>query len=853
STGATSASITVNPNTTTTYTVTAFNVSETVSDDDSVIVTVNALPTTDAGSNVTITTGESTTLIATGADTYLWSTGESTPSISVSPNSTTTYTVTGFSGDCESSDEVTVSVGTETITANAGTDVSICNGGSTTLTASGGTTYLWSTGATSASITVNPNTTTTYTVTAFNVSETVSDDDSVIVTVNALPTTDAGSNVTITTGESTTLIATGADTYLWSTGESTPSISVSPNSTTTYTVTGFSGDCESSDEVTVSVGTETITANAGTDVSICNGGSTTLTASGGTTYLWSTGATSASITVNPNTTTTYTVTAFNVSETVSDDDSVIVTVNALPTTDAGSNVTITTGESTTLIATGADTYLWSTGESTPSISVSPNSTTTYTVTGFSGDCESSDDVTVSVGTETITANAGTDVSICNGGSTTLTASGGTTYLWSTGATSASITVNPNTTTTYTVTAFNTSQTTSDNDSVIVTVNAMPTTDAGSNVTITEGESTTLMATGADTYLWSTGETTPSISVSPNSTTTYTVTGFSNGCEVTDEVVVIIEAFEFEASAGANQDICQGYETTLTASEGDAYLWSTGETTQSINVNPTNTQTYTVTVFMDGYQDDADVTVSVNPNPNVVITNGSEVNILEGEFVTLSASGGNTYLWNNGATQPNIAVSPSVTTNYEVTGYINNCEDTAAFVVNVLEVVQANAGEDLIICNEETITLTANGGDEYLWSTGDTTQTIDVSPNEDTEYSVLVYNALSSDEDTVIVFVEQCNVVVIPPGNEKINFTVSQNPNSDILKIKIRGLQSVNARGFMIYNLSGRVLYTEQFNKAELENQSQITKITDTSSFARGIYIVRLIYDDTSLTKKIAIR
>ncbi|MCK8481906.1 T9SS type A sorting domain-containing protein, partial [Psychroserpens algicola] len=536
----------------------------------------------------------------------------------------------------------------------------------------------------------------------------------------------------------------------------------------------------------------------------------------------------------------------------SDEDSVTVIVNELPATDAGADVTISEGESTTLTATGADTYLWSTGATTPSITVSPNSSTAYTVTGFSNNCESSDEVLVTVNIENVTADAGLDVTICNGESTTLTATGGTTYVWSTGETTASITVNPNTTTNYTVTAFNTAQTASGEDSVTVTVNELPVTDAGADTSIFIGESTTLTATGADSYVWSTGETTASIVVTPNETTLYTVTGISNGCEVSDEVMVTVA---FEASAGADQTICQGYSTTLTASEGDAYLWSTGETTQSITVNPSGTQTYTVTVYQGAFQDDADVTVSVNPNPNVIISNGGEVMILEGEFVTLSASGANSYLWNNGATQPNIAVSPSATTTYEVTGYINNCEDTSAVVVNVVGIVEADAGEDITICSEETVTLTATGGEEYLWNTGETTQSIEVSPDSDTEYSVLVYNALDSDEDTVMVFVEACNTIENPPPTETeaFDFIVYQEPTEDVLKVKINGLDSVTARGISIYDMSGKVLYTELFSASELENQSEMTRSINTSPYARGIYIVRLIYDDTSVLKKIPIR
>ncbi|MEH6538381.1 MAG: hypothetical protein V7719_18435, partial [Psychroserpens sp.] len=420
SNGATTQSITVNPNTTSTYSV---EVTEnTCSSTDQVVVTVNEIPTVDAGLDETIFIGETVTLTATGADSYVWSTGETTQSITVNPILDTSYFVTGTTNNCESTDSVTVFLLDDSVNANAGIDTEICIGESTTLTATGGTTYLWSTGETSVSINVSPTTTTAYTVTVFSLSGTNSEEDSVIVTVNDIPVADAGINIEICFGNSTTLTASGGSSYLWSTGEITQTIIVNPNTTTTYTVEVFENNCSNTDDI-------------------------------------------------------------------------VVTVNALPTTDAGSNVTITTGESTTLIATGADTYLWSTGESTPSISVSPNSTTIYTVTGFSNGCEFSDDVTVSVGTETITASAGTDVSICNGGSTTLAASGGITYLWSTGETTANISVNPNATTTYTVTAFNVSETVSDDDSVIVTVNALPTTDAGSNVTITTGESTTLIATG----------------------------------------------------------------------------------------------------------------------------------------------------------------------------------------------------------------------------------------------------------------------------------------------------------------------------------------------------------------------
>ncbi|MDI3479485.1 MAG: hypothetical protein PWQ14_631, partial [Rikenellaceae bacterium] len=125
-----------------------------------------------------------------------------------------------------------------------------------------------------------------------------------------------------------------------------------------------------------------ITASA-TPSSVCTGSNTTLSASGASTYSWSHSLGSGSSkTVTPTATTTYTVTGTSSGCTAT--ATVSVTVNPLPTVLASASPsTINSGQSSVLTASGASTYSWNTGGNTASITVSPTSTTTYTVTGTS--------------------------------------------------------------------------------------------------------------------------------------------------------------------------------------------------------------------------------------------------------------------------------------------------------------------------------------------------------------------------------------------------------------------------------------------------------------------------------------
>ncbi len=644
-----------------------------------------------------------------------------------------------------------------------GPDITICPGTPTTLIADvdpSADTYLWSTGSSASSISVSPNTNTIYMVTVTN--NGCTDADTIQVFVNSTSVNaNAGPDVSICQGVGTTLTGSGGSptsTYNWSTGQSGTSISVNPAITTTYTLTITDGGCTGTDQVVVTVSPMPV-ADAGLPVEICDDQSGTLTATGGTQnnqYAWSTGQNGATITVSPNTTTTYTVTVSI--NGCTDTDDVEVTVNPSPSVDAGPNVQICQGESADLSADGSGgTYLWNTGQSGPDITVSPVITTTYTVTVTDNGCTASDQVTVTVGN--INASVTPDTEICEGESITLTASGGTTYEWSTGAGSSSINVTPGNTTTYTVTV--TQGSCSDEASVEITVNPIPTATVSPDEEICAGTNVSLTASGGSTYMWSSGQNTTTINVTPPSTTTYVVTVTDAGCSSTASVQVVVNPTP-NANAGTDETICDGESVTLIATGltgPGTYEWSTNESGATITVTPLTTSNYTVTITNQFDCTDTDViTVTVNAIP--VASAGPDIDLCSGNVASLTATGGTTpatYLWSNGQNGSSITVSPNSNTTYTVTVTIAGCTDEDDAEVFVLPSPTADAGSNEAICEGASVTLTAAGGATYLWNSGQTVETIIVSPIITTTYTVTVTNSDGcTDQDDITV---QVNTVL----------------------------------------------------------------------------------------------
>jgi len=335
--------------------------------------------------------------------------------------------------------------------------------------------------------------------------------------------------------------------------------------------------------------------------------------------------------------------------------------------------------------------------------------------------------------------------ICQGMNTTLNAgSGYTSYLWNTGAITQTINVSIGTT--YTVTVTNGSGCTGTDDVTIV-VNPLPIPPITGTFTICQGSTTTLVAgPGYSSYLWSTGQATPSIIVGTQGTYTVTATD-ANGCSGTSSIFVTVNPNPVPSISG-NQVLCSGGTVSLSANAGyAAYQWSNGAFTPTIVVNTPGTYTVTVTDVNGCTGSDSETVISGNVNVNIT----GNTFMCQGQSTVLNAGVGFTsYLWSTGANTQTISVTTSGTYYVTVTN-AGGCTGTDSIVVTVNPLpVPIITGT--IICQGSPATLNAGAGyTNYLWSTGSVTQSLQVTLAG--IYTVTVTNANGcTGSDTALVSV-----------------------------------------------------------------------------------------------------
>lgn len=748
-------------------------------------ISVNALPTVTAISGA-VCEGDAFVISPSGAASYVYSSGSST----VSPSTTTNYSITGTDANgCSSSAVVTVSVvSLPVITANGG---AVCAGSSFTITPSGASTYSINGG----SFIVSPASTNSYSISGTSADGCTSSADAVVnVTVNPVPVITVN-NATICAGNSFTLNAAGALTYTYS----SVSNIVTPTSTTSYSVTGTSSDgCVSSAPAIATVSVNPLPALTVNSGSICSGSSFTVAPSGAQSYsingglfivspLASTSYTvsgtdanscsasavanvtvyaspvlsvnSGSVcagsgyTISPSGASTYTITGGNFVVTPLSNTSYTVsgtsvngcqaatnavadvTVNAIPviTVNSGS---ICSGQSFTMASGGASTYTYTGG----SAIVSPGVTTSYSVSGTSpSGCISSAPAVATVvvnATPTLAVSSG---SVCAGNQFTISPSGAVNY----SITGGQFVVSPTSTTSYTITGDNANSCTG-TIVAAVSVGTLPVITAA-NGTICAGNNFVITPAGASSYTISGG----TFTVSPAAATSYTINGSSAaGCFNAAPAIITVNVNNQPtvSISASSASICANSSVNLTASGASSYTWSSGNYTSStVTFYQSSGTVYTVTGSNGvGCNGTATVAIAVFALPQVNIT-PSLTTVCSGGNVTLSINGANTYSWSNGSTGNSIVISPTATTSYSAVGTdTNNCASSALSVIltNSLPLISATASS-ASVCPGDALTLSAGGASSYTWSTNQTGSAISVTPVANAVYTVSGTDAVNA--------------------------------------------------------------------------------------------------------------
>ena len=238
-------------------------------------------------------------------------------------------------------------------TANAGPDLTICSGDFAQLGENNNTaySYYWSGGPNLSSVgisnptislTNNSNAPISYSYiveTIYNgIPESCPGRDTLVVTVNPIPTVDAGADIQECQGTTITLSGSGADTYTWSGEISNGEMFIPAVGTEIHTVTGVNSyGCIDTDQVMVFI-SPLPNVNGGPDQNLCSGEPAVLTASGADTYTWSNGIENGVGFYQIEETTIYTVTGTS-NDGCTETDNVSVTIESGPSIEFSTDVT----------------------------------------------------------------------------------------------------------------------------------------------------------------------------------------------------------------------------------------------------------------------------------------------------------------------------------------------------------------------------------------------------------------------------------------------------------------------------------------------------------------------------------
>jgi hypothetical protein len=511
--------------------------------------------------------------------------------------------------------------------------------------------------------------------------------------------------------------------------------------------------------------------------------------------------------------------------------------------------TICPGQSTQLVIPGASStsYQWYLNDQAI---VNANATTlsitnagVYHVSvtnSLLGCADESDDFSVILN-PVPAVSAGSDLTVCGGTQIALNASGANTYTWNNGAIGSSLfvnTVNQTYTSVYMVTGTDQTTGCSSTDQVSVSVNALPSVNAGADITACDNEEVTLSASGALNYSWS-GSAVDGVPFQLSSgTTVFTVTGTDvNNCSASDDVQVTINPAPI-VSAGSDVSVCPTEVPVLLSATSDqpstTFVWNGSENSSDIEADQSGIYTVEGT---NEFGCASLATVELTVYPVVTVQAGDLISAcsdeLPTELVATASAQVVSYNWSNGESTQAIEVSTAGTIQVTVTD-LNGCESSDEVTVSVFQSPTVNAGADQTLCESElpaTLNATGTGG-TVEWSNGALSPVTEV--NDAGLYTVTVTSSNGCQAmDEVEVIVESCLSI----AENESSMRLYPNPATD--QITVESSESMYGT-YRLYAFDGKL-----FSSGTINGENSLVIQLDTLS--KGVYMILL--DLESRTKE----
>ncbi|TVR41396.1 MAG: hypothetical protein EA392_01565 [Cryomorphaceae bacterium] len=540
-------------------------------------------------------------------------------------------------------------------------------------------------------------------------------------------------------------------------------------------------------------------------------------------------------TLGPDDTETFflTLSATDCNGVVTDQLEVVIIEGVVPVISPEGPLELCPGESIELTASGIGGFVWNTGDEGNTLTVSEPGIYTVVLNGPCGQTEASIEVTEG-DTPTLITSPDSPQGLCEGQSITLSAEGNGTIEWSDGSTDSEWVVSsPGT---YSVTLSNECGTATETWEIIdagepeiTLLNEQP-------VVLCEGESIELIVSGIGNFIWQDGTQGNVFTVSqPGS---YLVQ-LEHPC---GEAELSIEVLDGGAPPQAaiipmgSTSICAGESVVLLGEGQGEFLWNTGSSDDEIQVFLPGT--YTLQVTNDCGSDVASIEITQPTQPLVVIGQGSEAAICNGESITLTATSTLPITWNNGVAGGTLEVSQPGTYYAFVQ---NECGSDTAFI-EVLDGSPVAFFEASALSGEIPFEVTFDNQSEladfYEWSVNGNF----ISDAEDFSFTfntqgtfdvtlLATDSAGCSDTYTLTIQAGICDPLVFIPNT----FTPNGDGINDVFRVVTQCIENYEIR---IFNRWGVLLYTGgPGDPAWNGNNGQGYYVTD------GVYLYILHYTD----------